>query len=172
MQRAKTCHVSSLGNMKFDRQWAVCDIKEKKLNAFIERTKPSFSQDVLPAIHYGHLRDKTERDPVKINDHVKVQKETQRGIFFKWFTLFAPKTLINKNFKRSSISCECFRRGVLALFILCHFCAEKFQYKRAKSPCSISFLNTVVAKNFVMNAYPWMFLNSLVKRSNSSLTWT
>ena len=60
--------------MKFDRQWAVRDIKEKKLNAFIERTKPSFTQDVLPAIHYGHQRDKTERDPVKMNDHVKVQR--------------------------------------------------------------------------------------------------
>ena len=39
-----------------------------------EKPRLTFTQDVPPAIHYGHKLDMTDRDPVKMNDHVKVQK--------------------------------------------------------------------------------------------------
>lgn len=46
-----------------------------------EKPRLTFTQDVPPAIHYGHKLDMTDRDPVKMNDHVKVQKLTQRKCF-------------------------------------------------------------------------------------------
>ena len=39
-----------------------------------EKPRLTFTQDIPPAIHYGHKLDMIDRDPVKMNDHVKVQK--------------------------------------------------------------------------------------------------
>ncbi|CAH3045899.1 unnamed protein product [Pocillopora meandrina] len=37
-----------------------------------EKPRLTFTPDVPLAIHYGHKLDMTDRDPVKMNDHVKV----------------------------------------------------------------------------------------------------
>lgn len=38
-----------------------------------EKPRLTFTNEVPPTIHHGHKLDMTDRDPVSMNDHVKVK---------------------------------------------------------------------------------------------------